>query len=184
MSHDYDGTADNPRNEREREDHEDVSSLSEGNAGVNAGTADGCGHDALADLKEKAVRKALADISGEDLGEAIAEVEIAKYAEWAGLLPDPESFSQYPEYAQRAMVEWNNANIIDGSKRMDRIVDSAISAVRRDAFFSFVLNLVFAISAVVAFILTGNAWSYGMLAVPGISIAINYVKDKKSNKDE
>lgn len=132
MSHDYDGTADNPRNEREREDHENVSSFPEGHADVNAGAEDGCRHDELANLKEEAIRKALTDISGADLGEAIAEVEIAKYAEWAGLLPDPESFAQYPEYAQRAMVEWNNANIIGGSKRMDKMVDSAINLVGHD----------------------------------------------------
>lgn len=184
MSHDYDGTADNPRNEREREDHENVSSFPEGYADVNAGAENGCRHDELADLKEEAIRKALTDISGADLGEAIAEVEIAKYAEWSGLLPNPESFARYPEYAQRAMVEWNNANTIGGSKRMDKIVDSAIKEVHRDTTFSFVLNLVFAIATLIAFVLTGSAWSYGMLAVPGISIAINLAKEKKGDREK
>lgn len=67
---------------------------------------------------------------------------------------------------------------------MDKIVDSAIKEVHRDTTFSFVLNLVFAIATLIAFVLTGSAWSYGMLAVPGISIAINLAKEKKGDREK
>lgn len=102
---------------------------------------------------------------------------------WQGMLPDPSSFAQYPEYAQRQMVAWNDTKLADESKRLDRIADAAISQANRGQWLSFALNAVFAVASFVAFILTGDAAAFGFLAIPGISVVFNIVKDNKSEKD-
>lgn len=114
--------------------------------------------------------------------EALGVVAIEKQLGWAGLLPDPDSFAKYPEYVQRSMVAWNDAQILDDSKRMDRLVDTAAKTVSREGVFTFVLNLVFALLAFAGFIITGSMASYGMLAIPGISIAVNVAQKSRERK--
>ena len=87
---------------------------------------------------------------------------------WSGLLPDPDSFSKYPQHVQDSMVAWNNAKILDESKRLDKLVDAGIKQVSRENVFSFVLNAGFAIVSLIAFIATRDPASFGFLAVPGI----------------
>lgn len=108
---------------------------------------------------------------------------------WSGLLPDPESFLKYPKPVQDSMVAWNDAKIIDESRRQDKIVEAGIKEARRENTFSFVLNAGFAVISLIAFLATKDPASFGFLAVPGVSIAINGVnilrKGKgKSDKDE
>ena len=114
--------------------------------------------------------------------EALGVVAIENQLGWAGLLPDPDSFAKYPEYVQRSMVAWNDAQILDDSKRMDRLVDTAAKTVSREGVFTFVLNLVFALLAFAGFLITGSMASYGMLAIPGISIAVNVAQKNRERK--
>lgn len=105
--------------------------------------------------------------------ELLAEAMLVKG--WSGLLPDPESFLQYPESVQERMMSWNDAKIIDESKRLDKLVDADIRQSSVDSLMSFLINIVFALISFLAFVITGNPASFGFLAVPGVSIAINGV---------
>ena len=115
------------------------------------------------------------------------EIVATVMSTWSGMLPDPGSFSQYPDYAQRQMVAWNDARILDESKRHDKITDAAISQANKGQWLSFVLNALFAVLSFAAFIVTGSIVSFGFLAIPGISVVFNIVqnsKDKKESKED
>lgn len=106
---------------------------------------------------------------------------------WSGLLPDPDSFKKYPEHVQDSMVAWNDAKIIDESKRLDKLVEASIRETSKENTFSFILNAGFALISMVVFLATKEPMSFSFLAVPGISIVINGVsilrKDKKEPED-
>lgn len=137
-------------------------------------------------LDEAARKKLLADLLDGDPSELLLSIinveqqEISK--QWSGILPDPESFKQYPKDVQEHMVAWNDAQILDESKRLDKFADAAVKNVRVDSILNFILNLSFAVGSFAAFIITGNVWSYGMLAIPGISIAVNLVNHHRARK--
>ena len=38
---------------------------------------------------------------------------------WSGLLPPPEDFNSYDKTTQKSLIEWNNAQILDESRRQD-----------------------------------------------------------------
>ena len=80
------------------------------------------------------------------------------------------------------MVAWNDAKIIEESKRQDRIVDAGIKEARRENTFSFVLNAGFALISLIAFLVTKDPASFGFLAVPGVSIVINGISILKKEK--
>lgn len=103
---------------------------------------------------------------------------------WSGLLPDPDSFDAYPEWVQRRMTDWNDAKIIDESKRLDKITDAAIANIKLESILTFAINALFAMTAFLAFVITENAASFGLLSVPGITIAVNLWKSRKSKDPE
>ena len=115
--------------------------------------------------------EAIVESAPEEIRDYIAEAMLVKG--WSGLLPDPDSFSKYPQHVQDSMVAWNNAKIIDESKRLDKLVDAGIKQVNRENVFSFILNAGFAIISLIAFVATRDPASFGFLAVPGISIVFN-----------
>lgn len=80
------------------------------------------------------------------------------------------------------MVAWNDAQIIDASKRLDKFADAAIKNVRLETVLTFILNFGFASGSFAAFIITGNLWSYGLLAIPGITIAVNLISNRRKRK--
>lgn len=82
------------------------------------------------------------------------------------------------------MVAWNDARILDESRRLDRIVDAGIKQSRVDGICSFLLNAGFAVMSMAAFIMTGNPASFGFLAVPTITVAINGFNVLRKDKDK
>lgn len=128
---------------------------------------------------------AIIESAPEEIREYLAESMLVKG--WSGLLPDPDSFKKYPEHVQDSMVAWNDAKIIDESKRLDKLVEASIRETSKENTFSFILNAGFALISMVVFLATKEPMSFGFLAVPGISIVINGVsilrKDKKEPED-
>lgn len=181
MSDDNAGTPDRSRNEREKQNDGDVRRIEETDGPQHPGPADGGCDDELQVVNAKIAEKIIDSIPSEAMQDAVQLVAAESHSvqHWAGLLPDPDSFSKYPEEVQRAMVAWNDAQIIDASKRLDRFADAAVSSIERDSVLTFSLNLVFAILSFIAFIVTGSVWSYGLLAIPGVSIAVNVIGDRR-----
>lgn len=81
------------------------------------------------------------------------------------------------------MLAWNDAKILDESKRLDKLVDANIAQTRRDGTMSFIVNLSFAAIAFLSFIITKDPASFGFLAVPGLTIAINSVDILRRGSD-
>lgn len=102
--------------------------------------------------------------------------------QWEGELPDPESFSKYPDYVQAALVKWGDARTVRESDRLDRIVDDTSKSVTREQWMTFGLNVLFAILTFLAFIFTGSWVSFGLMAVPAITIAVN-VRNNKGERE-
>lgn len=105
--------------------------------------------------------------------ESLNRLFIERSEIWSGLLPDPESFSKYPDFAQRKMIDWNDAQIIDESKRNDKIIEAAIKQLKWGQILSFLVNVLSIAAAFWCFNTTGNAASFGFLAVPGAAIVVN-----------
>ena len=117
----------------------------------------------------------------EEVKEYLAEAMLVQG--WSGLLPDPDSFNRYDKSVQDKMVAWNDAKILDESKRLDKIVEATIEQSRKQMKYTLLLNVFFASLSFVAFVMTGSALSFSFLAVPGISIVVNFFKEK-SEKNE
>jgi len=104
---------------------------------------------------------------------------------WEGMLPDPVSFSQYPDFAQKQMIAWNDARIIDESKRLDKVYDAFIRQKSRGQWMSFAINFLFILATFVSFVvLNGDPRAFGFLAVPGVSIVFNVWRARKSDDDD
>ena len=103
----------------------------------------------------------------------------AQSSEWSGLLPPPSEYNRYPEDARRKMLEWNDAQILDASRRNDGLARGEIAQGRREQWFSFILNIAFLGAAFFSFAMTQNAASFGFLAVPGVTIAVNLYRGRR-----
>ena len=51
---------------------------------------------------------------------------LVEQRQWSGLLPDPNTFNQYPEKVQQSILAWNDATILGGSERESKLVDEFI----------------------------------------------------------
>lgn len=184
MRHDDYGPADDSRNEREQEASSHGEGIAQEDARGRAKPDDSrCNNEREDELKP--LEREIVDSAPEEVREYLAEAMLVKG--WSGLLPDPESYSMYPKHVQDKMVAWNDAKILDESKRLDKLVDSSIKQANRENLFSFALNFLFAALAFVSFLATSSPASFGFLAVPGVTIAINGVKilsGKDRYKDE
>ena len=98
--------------------------------------------------------------------------------EWQGLLPPPNDYNRYPEDAKKRMLAWNDAQIVDGAKRNDKLANAEIKQGAREQWLSFILNALFISAAFFAFVITGNAASLSFLAVPGVTVAVNIYRRK------
>lgn len=82
------------------------------------------------------------------------------------------------------MVAWNDARIIDESKRLDAAVDALITQKNKAQWMAFSVNVLFLIATFLSFVWTGSPASFGFLAVPGVSIAFNIVRDSRSGEHD
>ena len=109
---------------------------------------------------------------------------LVEQRQWVGLLPDPATFSQYPQKVQESILSWNNATILDGSERETKMVDSFIRHRKWAQIFSFLINMGTPIAGMVAFVMTGEHACLTSIGVPVISIGVNVWKDKQEEKDK
>lgn len=79
------------------------------------------------------------------------------------------------------MVAWNDAQIIDASKRDDKLTNAFIRSRTRDQWLSFAINAIFIFAAFISFIVTGDPSSFGFLAIPGVNIAFNIWKSRRDD---
>jgi hypothetical protein len=110
--------------------------------------------------------------------------QLALVQEWSAILPDPDSYNKYPEEAQRKMIEWNDAQILDESRRNDKLVDCFVKNQNRNQILSFAINFGFLLASFISFLITRDPASFGFLSVPGITIAVNLWKDREKKKIE
>lgn len=80
------------------------------------------------------------------------------------------------------MVEWNNARVLEESKRRDRLVDHIIDSGSREIKLNFILNAVLAGLSFLAFVITREAVSFSFMAVPAVSVAFNIYKESRNDK--
>lgn len=182
MGDEHDGIADGSRDERQLEDAEAEEGLAEEDARQLGGAEKGGGGDERKEGRLKVAEEYFDSLPADARDELAEERFMGLVTQWSGELPAPESFLKYPEYAQRAMVSWNDARTIEESKRLDRIVDASIKSVTREQWLTFALNFVFSVLTFAAFVTTGSWVSFGFMAVPAITIAVNFKNSKK--KDE
>lgn len=183
MGYDNDGIADDPRIRQQQDAGEDAQRVEEAHERESCRTEKGCRDDERETEREEIARKVLDALPADVIGEIIEERHESLITQWSGELPDPDSFSRYPEYAQRAMVDWNNARTIDESNRLDKIVDASTKGAAREQWLTFVLNLSFAAMTLIAFVITGDVVSFGFMAVPAISIFVNVKRRKRDDED-
>lgn len=119
----------------------------------------------------------------EEIVAALSEVGIT--SSWSGLLPHPEQFSKYEKEVQRKMLDWNDAMILDESKRQDKIVDAEIKQSRLSSFLNFIFNTIVIVAVFVAFVITENPNVFWAFTVQGASLVANvviHIKDKDDNE--
>lgn len=81
------------------------------------------------------------------------------------------------------MVAWNDAQILDESKRNDKLTDAFISQKKVGQWLTFLINGIFTLVTFVAFLITRDPASFGFLAIPGVTIAINVWQSKHDRSD-
>ena len=102
---------------------------------------------------------------------------------WSGLLPPPEDFNSYDKDTQKYLIQWNNAQILDESRRQDEALKLAKAESRRKSYLSFITNIVPIVISGVAFILTHDTNALWFLSVPCVTIGANIIIIIK-NKDD
>ncbi|MEG2934118.1 MAG: hypothetical protein RR842_11095 [Gordonibacter sp.] len=176
MNNDNNGIADDPRHGQQQEAKATPEGCEETHGERNT-RSEGCRLDDEQEDLEKV--ESILEAVPEPLRELIAEAMITRT--WSGLLPDPASFEKYPEWVQHKMTDWNDAKIIDESKRLDKIAEAAIADIKLETVLTFAINAIFAFTAFFAFIITNNAASFGLLSVPGITIAVNLWRNRQKD---
>ncbi|MEC4273425.1 hypothetical protein VJ923_09680 [Adlercreutzia sp. R25] len=183
MSHDNVGATGDSWTGQQQETYSNENRLQQADRESGSFSADCCEGDEREEKELASKVDAIIDaIPVEELRAIISSEVIARGEHWVGLLPDPDSFNKYPEFAQHQMVAWNDASIIDASKREDKLVDAAIRQAKVGQGLSFVLNLVFTVLSFAGFVVTGNLASFGFMSVPVISVGFNIWKDRQADK--
>ena len=109
---------------------------------------------------------------------------LVEQRQWAGLLPEPSVFNQYPKDVQKQILAWNDATIIEGSNRENKLVDSFVRHRKWAQIFSFLINMGIPITGMIAFVITREPACLTSISVPVISIGVNIWKDKQEEKDK
>lgn len=109
---------------------------------------------------------------------------LVEQRQWAGLLPEPSVFNQYSKDVQKQILAWNDATIIEGSERENKLVDSFVRHRKWAQIFSFLINMGIPIAGIAAFIITGDHACLTSIGVPVISIGVNVWKDKQEEQEK
>lgn len=140
------------------------------------------------DAADTAVLQADVEEIGHELNEFIALTTSG----WSGPLPSPDVLSLYPDEIQDKIVAWSDTQIMGAARRADYIAETERIAIEgdkasktRSQWMSFGINIAFLAAAFLSFVFTnGNVASFGFLAVPGITIAVNVVNSvRRGGKD-
>lgn len=121
------------------------------------------------DVKEELIAR-INDIPPNELAGIIAAGNVR---EWSGLLPPPSEYNEYDIETRENIRAWNDAQIIDASRRSDKIADAEIRQGSRDQWLSFVLNVLFVSATFGSFLVTRDPASFGFLAIPTVTLAVN-----------
>lgn len=174
------GHIDNPRNGQQPTDQQEDGSVEEEARQERTETDDKCLVDESKVNLEK-LEEILEALPDEKQGELLLALQISGSSSWSGLLPRPETFKEYPERVQEKMIAWNDAQILDESKRSDKLTNAFVSQKKWGQILTFTLNLVFVAFAFIAFMITLNPAAFGFLAVPGITIAVNVIRERRGD---
>lgn len=85
---------------------------------------------------------------------------------------------------QAKIIEWTDANILDESRRQDRILSIYSRNSLMAQIVTLVVNLAIIIGCLVAFWATGNPNVFWAFTIPGASIIGNVVISTKGKKEE
>ena len=124
------------------------------------------------------------EVYQEELDDSTGTSFLAKHEEWQGLLPPPEQFAKYPGDVQHKIVEWNDAMIVDTSRRANLLAKAEVRNKTRSHWLNFIVNVLFISGSLVSFIATGNPAALGFLAIPGITVAVNVYRSRGRDSDE
>lgn len=183
MKNDNYGIANDPRPDQQPETDRNEKGISKTNGQGNPTSANRRrGNERSGEIER--VEETITGPNSEEIQKYLEETILIHNSSWSGLLPDPDSFLKYPESVQESIVSWTNAQILDESKRQDKLVEATIKQIPRESTLSFVLNAGFAIISLIAFLVTKDPASFGFLAVPGISVVFNGVKFIRAEKSK
>lgn len=181
MRNDLDGNAGSPRSGQQPGDIEEATPVQGSAVQEHLESESAGGHDErpveLAEVESLLARLDSSQLEQVLKGEVI--VRMAESNEWVGLLPPPDDFMKYPESVRDHMVAWNDAQILDESKRADTLMNAFLRSKTRGQWMSFLINVVFTGAALISFIITHDAASFGFLALPGVNVVFNIWKSRK-----
>lgn len=185
MRDDFDGNVGSSRSGQQQGDSETAAPLSQASIKKHSESQSGSSHDEhpaeIAEI-EKLISQ-LEPSQAEQLLEGELILRLGQQSEWVGLLPPPDDFMKYPEVVQKHMVAWNDAQILDESKRADLFTQAFLRSKTRGQWMSFLINGIFTIAALLSFIITRDPASFGFLALPGINVVFNIWKSRKQPED-
>lgn len=177
MNNDHDGLVGDPRNGQSGESQKTEKSISKTNEqGDNSSNGGDLSHERSIIEEGEAEEVVVA---------ALRKIGVA--SSWSGLLPRPEDFSKYDVHVQEKMLAWNDAQILDESKRNDRLVNAEVKQGYISLVFTFVINTLIIVGVLIAFVVTNNPNVFWAFTLPGASVVGNVVisvKDKGKSKDQ
>lgn len=99
---------------------------------------------------------------------------------WHGLLPPPEHFKQYSPQVQGKMVAWNDARILDESKRLDKLTDAQIANSKNLTGWAVLLTVLFTLLAAIAgFMYENTVLAALFLGVPALSTVVSMINSAR-----
>lgn len=113
-------------------------------------------------------------------GETLIQLLASENYSWHGLLPPPEDFKQYSPQVQGQMVAWNDARILDESKRLDKLTDAQIANSKNLTGWAVLLTILFTIMAAIAgFKYENTVLAALFLGVPALSTVVSMINSAR-----
>ncbi|WP_071129772.1 hypothetical protein [Varibaculum massiliense] len=113
-------------------------------------------------------------------GETLIQLLASENYSWRGLLPPPEHFKQYSPQVQGKMVAWNDARILDESKRLDKLTDAQIENSKNLTGWAVFLTILFTIMAAIAgFKYENTVLAALFLGVPALSTVVSMINSAR-----
>jgi len=133
----------------------------------------------LSSLPEGEARSTIAELFEDpEHKDAIATIAAASISgSWSGLLPDPDSFNQYPEWVQEKMCGWNDAFTVDESKRQDNLVSAIINDTKKVTTWSIVFIGAIIFGGLALFLFENNVGG-GIMIGAGVLASLNSTLQK------